>query len=463
MEPEPEPEVVPAAKKDGVDPEEVELQLPNVEPEPEPTPTAAEDVEEEVEEEAADSEGHPALAPAPAPAPAPPQTADAPSAEPEAEAEVRMEGPPGESGPERRARIAKQMDAKRAKKAAAADTDRERQQLIDHFLIITAKVAGMGGGVTAGDTCCCVEPAPIQAAFEKDSETLGELAVGEEVAVLEVKAIDGDSRQLRVRSERGWTSMRSATEILLEKKVVVGNDLSFDLHLGYPRGVERPGAVEHFCYPVDVTTVGAPPGQYTFMMTLDGGDRQFGFCRTLIQPDGYQTLCIMTRYPWFSVFTPLLEVSTAQTQAAIFFATRFVLSSDCLWLIGARDTLRARPGGDGEHPRQRRRVLPRQLPPPRSGLPCNPRARERRHSRETFGFSAAAGRLDADSGRRPGFLHAFQGAVSAGRHGSLPGAPVRVPDHHDLRGPGAAEHVHVLHMLAGLSVRLAEHLRADHP
>ena len=55
-----------------------------------------------------------------------------------------------------------------------------------------------------------------------------------------------------------------------------------------------------------MTNVGAPPGQYTFMMTLDSGERQFGFCRTLIQPDGYQTLCIMTRYPWFSVFTPLL-------------------------------------------------------------------------------------------------------------------------------------------------------------
>ena len=58
---------------------------------------------------------------------------------------------------------------------------------------------------------------------------------------------------------------------------------------------------------MDVMTVGAPPGQYTFMMTLDGGDRQFGFCRTLIQQDCYRTLVIMTRYPWFSVFTPLLE------------------------------------------------------------------------------------------------------------------------------------------------------------
>lgn len=220
---------------------------------------------------------------------------------------VRMEGPPGESGPERRARIARQMAQKRAKKEAAAEAERERQQLIDHFLIISAKVAGMGGSVAPGDTCCCVSPAPVHDEFEADSKTVTELAVGEEITVLEVKAIDGDSRQLRVRSERGWTSLRSATEILLEKKVVHGNDLRFDLHLGYPRGTARPGAVEHFCYPVDVTTVGAPPGQYTFMMTLDGGDRQFGFCRTLIQDDGFQTLIIMTRYPWFSVFTPLLE------------------------------------------------------------------------------------------------------------------------------------------------------------
>lgn len=220
---------------------------------------------------------------------------------------VRMEGPPGESGPERRARIARQMAEKRAKKEAAAEAERERQQLIDHFLIISAKVAGMGGSVAAGDTCCCVSPAPVQEEFGADSDTVAELAIGDEIEVLEVKAIDGDSRQLRVRSERGWTSLRSATEILLEKKIVQGNDLRFDLHLGYPRGTPRPGAVEHFCYPVDVTTVGAPPGQYTFMMTLDGGDRQFGFCRTLIQHDCYRTLVIMTRYPWFSVFTPLLE------------------------------------------------------------------------------------------------------------------------------------------------------------
>jgi hypothetical protein len=66
--------------------------------------------------------------------------------------------------------------------------------------------------------------------------------------------------------------------------------------------------VEHFCFPVDVSTVGAPPGQYTFVRTLDGGDRQFGFCRTSIQPDGYETLCILTRHAWFSVFTPVLEV-----------------------------------------------------------------------------------------------------------------------------------------------------------
>jgi hypothetical protein len=268
-------------------------------PEPEPAEPAPAPQEEEAAEEEVES----------APAAGGDDHSDSAAAATPAESGdgIRMEGPPGESGPERRARIARQMEQKRAKKEAAAEAERERQQLIDHFLIISAKVAGMGGSVAAGDTCCCVAPAPVQEEFEAESKTVAELAVGEEVVVLEVKAIDGDSRQLRVRSDRGWTSCRSATEILLEKKIVQGNDLRFDLHLGYPRGTPQPGAVEHFCYPVDVTTVGAPPGQYTFMMTLDGGDRQFGFCRTLIQPDGYQTLIIMTRYPWFSVFTPLLE------------------------------------------------------------------------------------------------------------------------------------------------------------
>ena len=283
VEPEPEPE-------------------PEREPEPEPEPEA----EPETETAVADTAATDAAA-STASEPEARQPADqAGSADGDGDG-VRMEGPPGESGPERRARIARQMAQKRAKKEAAAEAERERQQLVDHFLIISAKVAGMGSSVAAGDTCCCVAPASVQDEFEAGSKTVAELAIGEEIEVLEVKAIDGDSRQLRVRSERGWTSLRSATEILLEKKVVHGNDLRFDLHLSYPRGSPQPGAVEHFCYPVDVTTVGAPPGQYTFMMTLDGGDRQFGFCRTLIQPDGYQTLIIMTRYPWFSVFTPLLE------------------------------------------------------------------------------------------------------------------------------------------------------------
>ena len=115
---------------------------------------------------------------------------------------VRMEGPPGESGPERRARIARQMAEKRAKKEAAAEAERERQQLIDHFLIISAKVAGMGGSVAAGDTCCCVSPAPVLEEFGADSDTVVELAIGDEIEVLEVKAIDGDSRQLQVVGAR---------------------------------------------------------------------------------------------------------------------------------------------------------------------------------------------------------------------------------------------------------------------
>ena len=83
-----------------------------------------------------------------------------------------MEGPPGESGPERRARIARQMAQKRAKKEAAAEAERERQQLIDHFLIISAKVAGIGGSVAPGDTCCCVSPAPVQDKLPKERKFL---------------------------------------------------------------------------------------------------------------------------------------------------------------------------------------------------------------------------------------------------------------------------------------------------
>eukprot|EP01049_Picozoa_sp_SAG25_P001171 SAG25_NODE_46_length_19040_cov_20.665699_19_plen_86_part_00 len=51
-------------------------------------------------------------------------------------------------------------------------------------------------------------------------------------------------------------------EMLLEKQVQQGNDLHIDWAISYPRGLPNPGAVEHFCFPVDVSTVGSPPGQY---------------------------------------------------------------------------------------------------------------------------------------------------------------------------------------------------------
>jgi|EP01049_Picozoa_sp_SAG25_P001170 hypothetical protein len=64
------------------------------------------------------------------------------------------------------------------------------------------------------------------------------------------------------------------------------------------------------------------------MMTLEDGGRQFGFCRTIIQPDGYMTLCVMTRYPWFSLFTPLLEALEMRAGRGV-DALESILDSAC--------------------------------------------------------------------------------------------------------------------------------------
>lgn len=124
-----------------------------------------------------------------------------------------------ETAEERKLRIAKQQEAKRAKKKAALEKEEQLKQLVDHFVIIKAVIAGMSSGMSVGDICrcCAADGAQLTAEFESDSAEQGSLVTGEEIEILEVRAIDGDSRQLRVRGSKGWCSVRSATDILLEK------------------------------------------------------------------------------------------------------------------------------------------------------------------------------------------------------------------------------------------------------
>ena len=109
--------------------------------------------------------------------------------------------------------------------------------------------------------------------------------------------------------------------------------------------------------------VGAPPGQYTFMMTLDSGERQFGFCRTLIQPDGYQTdaelwqlaqdenrgdarriTCTNTRVPTLAPTSfPTMSPTKAPTHAPTQMCTQMTIGADCADLL---EVQRCRAVGD---------------------------------------------------------------------------------------------------------------------
>ena len=97
-----------------------------------------------------------------------------------------------------------------------------------------------------------------------------------------------------------------------------GGRASIVHHVDFPRQEEpgeAPGGVEHFCFPVDPTTIsdGELPPNYTIVRTLDDGTRQYGFCKTIEvedESDGStipEVLCLLSRHPWFSLFESVME------------------------------------------------------------------------------------------------------------------------------------------------------------
>ena len=81
-------------------------------------------------------------------------------------------------------------------------------------------------------------------------------------------------------------------------------------HIDFPRqdtAGNPPGGVEHFCFPVDPSTIAKLPPKYTIVRTLDDGTRQYGFCKAVEVEDGdggttTEVLCLLSRRPWFSLF-----------------------------------------------------------------------------------------------------------------------------------------------------------------
>ena len=94
-----------------------------------------------------------------------------------------------------------------------------------------------------------------------------------------------------------------------------GTIASITEHSRFPRGVvdkkgrprERPDGCENFCFPVH-PSVAAPPPFYTVVRTLDSGERQYGFCKSMPQEgtDKIDVLCLLSRHPWFEMFETVL-------------------------------------------------------------------------------------------------------------------------------------------------------------
>eukprot|EP01048_Picozoa_sp_COSAG05_P015935 COSAG05_NODE_1984_length_3746_cov_3.101430_2_plen_716_part_00 len=86
-------------------------------------------------------------------------------------------------------------------------------------------------------------------------------------------------------------------------------------HASFPRGTDThpPSAIENFCFPGaqgDATPDGGVSSlQYTFVQTLDGGVRQYGFCYSLrsAADGGCEVLCAVSSRPWFEFFSGLME------------------------------------------------------------------------------------------------------------------------------------------------------------
>lgn len=192
----------------------------------------------------------------------------------------------------------------------------EKAPLFDAFMVVSTNVQP----IRAGDLCRVVHKAVVRKSAAVSSERIGQLEPGDTVTV--IKTIRAKERQTRLQFDGGWVSHRSKKGDWLVVKDDRDGIRSVDYHVSYP-AVEgddpAPPTLDHFCLPTlaDAAEASAPM-QYTFVRTLDGGERQYGFCNRVRRedkrvlpngesaPDTVEVFCILSRYQWFSFFFPVL-------------------------------------------------------------------------------------------------------------------------------------------------------------
>lgn len=119
----------------------------------------------------------------------------------------------------------------------------------------------------------------------------------------------------------------AATTLLFDLFVVVGLKSAepvvyyrYDAHEGADKTQAKLyGQIQHFCYP---NTAQQPrktmrPEMFTFVLTDPQGGRRIGFCRRALPtgsgPRYPEVLCIVSRFPWFSLFAKVLSTLADRT------------------------------------------------------------------------------------------------------------------------------------------------------
>ena len=208
--------------------------------------------------------------------------------------------------------------------------DTQAAPILDEFVVVSASLPRP----VVGDRCRVVGRAVIRKGAKSDSPKVGELEKGEVVVAEEFQVVvdKAGNGQVRVRFDRGWTSLLSKKGVWLLMKDHDDIEREVVHHWTHPREDAAaaaaaattppppPPMIEHFCLPTGAELVTPEEKSvYSFVRTLDAGQRQYGYCVRLRATGGVETtadsvavLCVLSQHPWFTIFESILAALEAQ-------------------------------------------------------------------------------------------------------------------------------------------------------
>jgi hypothetical protein len=164
--------------------------------------------------------------------------------------------------------------------------DAEAAPMFDDFVVVSADLPRP----QPGDWCRVVAKANVRKGSATDSAKVGELEKNERFELLKQKVVDGQPRlRFDKKNCNGWASLRSKKGRWLIMKDHTDLERRVVYHISYPRaGGAAPPMIEHFCMPTAAEVCsdvvhGTEKAVYTFVRTLDAGERQYGFCIRVVR------------------------------------------------------------------------------------------------------------------------------------------------------------------------------------